>query len=73
MREIALYNLLKRIPDATDEEVKEVVADVASAKEVATKSDLDMGLAKLEIRLVKQLYGAVGVVLVGVGLMIKFL
>ena len=69
MREIALYNLLKRIPDATDEEVKEVVADVASAKEVATKMDI----AKLEIRLVKQLYGAVGVVLVGVGLMIKFL
>ena len=32
-----------------------------------------MGLAKLEMGLVKQLYGAVGVVLVGIGLMIKFM
>ena len=30
MSEIALYNLLKRIPDTTDEQVKEVVADIAN-------------------------------------------
>ena len=41
MSEIALYNLLKRIPDATDEEVEKAVADVAKKEEVATKSDLE--------------------------------
>ena len=40
MSEIALYNLLKRIPDVSDDEAKEAVADVVSAKDVATKSDI---------------------------------
>ena len=47
MSEIALYNLLKRIPDATVDEVEKAVADVASSKEVATKSDIkDMATTK---------------------------
>ena len=40
MSDIALYNLLRRIPDATDEEVERAVSDVASAKEATTKSDI---------------------------------
>ena len=40
MSHIALYNLLKRIPAATDEEIERAVADVASTKEVATKTDI---------------------------------
>ena len=40
MSEIALYNLLKRIPDATDDEIEKAVEDVASNKEMATKSDI---------------------------------
>ena len=36
MSEIALYNLLKRIPDTTDDEVERAVTDVASSKDVAT-------------------------------------
>ena len=40
MSDIALYNLLKRIPDATDAEIKEAVADIASSKGIATKSDI---------------------------------
>ena len=40
MSDIALYNLLKRIPDATDTEIKEVVADIATSKGIATKSDI---------------------------------
>ena len=54
MSEIALYNLLKRIPDATDDEVKEVVADVAKKEEVATKLEgvatkLDIAELKAEL------------------------
>ena len=40
MSEIALYNLLRRIPDVSDEEAKAAVAYVTSAKGVATKSDI---------------------------------
>ena len=76
MSEIALYNLLKRIPEATDYEVEKAVSDVASSKDVATKSDL----AELETRLVKQMYAVAGIVIAAVGLivtlvglMIKFL
>ena len=88
MSDIALYNLLKRIPDTTDEEAKEAVGGVASAatksdikdmttksdiKDMATKSDLRIGLAELETRLTNRMYGMAGIILVGVGLMIKFL
>ena len=40
MSEIALYDLLRRIPEVSNDEAKAAVADVASAKEVATKSDI---------------------------------
>ena len=40
MSDITLYNLLKRIPDATNDEVEKAIAGVASSKEVATKSDI---------------------------------
>ena len=41
MSDIALYNALRKIPDVTDDEAKEAIADVASSKEVATKADLE--------------------------------
>ena len=53
MSEIALYNILRRIPETTDAEIKEAVADVASSKEVATKSDIaevKIEIAKLETK-----------------------
>ncbi|MBC6414466.1 MAG: hypothetical protein GDA45_06265 [Chromatiales bacterium] len=84
MTEIALYNLLKRIPDATDDEVEKAVADVTSTKEVATKSDivelkvetkadLKTGLANLETRLTNRIYAVAGIIVTAAGLMIKFL
>ena len=80
MSEIALYNLLKRIPDATDEEVEKAVADVASTKEVATKADLAKletrvieKVANLDAKLTKQMYASVGIIIAAVGVMIKFL
>ena len=33
MSEIALYNLLRKIPDATDDEAKEAIADIASSNQ----------------------------------------
>jgi len=51
MSEIALYNLLKQIPDATYEAIKEAVADISSSKDVATK--LDIVEVKTEVSAVK--------------------
>ncbi len=48
MTEIALYNLLRRIPDTTDDEIEKVVADVASSREMATKADLKSEIAKVD-------------------------
>ena len=69
MSEIALYNTLRKIPEVSEAEAKEAVADIANSREVATKSDL----AELETKLTKQIYAAVGVIIAAVGLMIKFL
>ena len=40
MTEIALYNALRKIPEISDTEAKEAVADIASSKDVATKADI---------------------------------
>ena len=40
MSEIALYNTLRKILEVSDDEAKEAVADVASAKDVATRADI---------------------------------
>ena len=78
MSDIALYNLLKRIPDATADEVEKAVADVASSKEVATKADLETGLADLktemaerETRLVRQMYAVAGIIIAAITLIVK--
>ena len=75
-----MYNTLRKIDGVSDAEAKEAVADVARSREVATKADLATletrvieKMASLETRLTRQMYGAVGIILAGVGLMIKFL
>ena len=40
MSEIALYNTLRKIPEVSEVEAKEAVADIANSKEVATKADI---------------------------------
>ena len=57
MSEIALYNLLKRIPDATDDEVKEVVADIAKKEEVVTKDYLDAKIERMARLLIMWMVG----------------
>ena len=51
MSGIALYNTLRKIPEVSEAEAKEAVADVASSKEVATKADLE----NLETRLIEKM------------------
>ena len=51
MSEIALHNTLRKIPEVSEAEAKEAVADIASSKEVATKADL----ANLETRLIEKM------------------
>ena len=61
MSDIALYNLLKRIPDATNDEVEKAIADVANTKEVATKDYIDAAIAKLETRITWRLVIVLGI------------
>ena len=77
MSEIALYNALTKL-GLDHEAAKEAVADVASSKDVATKSDIaevKTDIAELETRLVKQIYGVAGIIIVAniaaVGLMFR--
>ncbi|MBC6414171.1 MAG: hypothetical protein GDA45_04465 [Chromatiales bacterium] len=58
---ITLYNLLKRIPDATDEEIEKAVADVTSTKDLPTKDYLDAVIAKQDARLTWHLVIAIGI------------
>ena len=40
MTEIALYNALRKIPEISDTEAKEAIANIASSREMATKADI---------------------------------
>ena len=83
MNTIGLYQLFRRIPDATDDEAKAAVASipqVGQVNEMATKADLhrlEIKLTNLETRLTRLIFGvafSTTVVIIGaVGLMIKFI
>ena len=73
MSDIALYNLLKRIPDATDDEVEKAIADVANTKEVATKDYIDAAIAKLETRITWRLVIVLGIYTAIISFLIKAL
>ena len=73
MTYIALYNILRKVDGVTDAEAKEAVANIADSKEVATKADLETGLANLEVRLVKQMYAVGGIVIAAVGIIVALI
>ena len=73
MTDIALYNILRKVDGVTDAEAKEAVANIAESKDVATKADLETGLANLEVRLVKQMYAVGGVVIAAVGIIVALI
>ena len=49
MSEIALYDTLRKIPEVSDAEAKEAVADIANSREVATKTDIKDMATKADI------------------------
>ncbi len=53
--------------------VHEVATKINRMDDVATKEYIDAVIAQLETRLIKQIYGAVAIIIAAVGLMIKFL
>ena len=59
MSTIALYQLLKRIPDVTDDEAKAAADSIAQTNKVVTKADLDAALSRLEARLTRLIFGVV--------------
>ena len=84
MSTIALYQLLRRIPDVTDDEARAAADSVAHVEEVATKADLlklesDLGqrISNLETKLTGLIYrvvlSATVIILAGVGLMLTFI
>ena len=72
-----VISLLEKIPGASNEEVLEVATKLRRTDDLVTYKDLETIIAKLEARLIKQMYAIGGVSLVltlaGVGLMINFL
>ena len=76
MSEIALYNLFKRIPDATDHEIEKAVTDFAHSKDAATKTDiadLKTEIAELETRLVKHQIKLTGFTIIFLGSLMTLL
>ena len=65
MSDIALYNTLRKIPEVSDDEAKEAVAGIASAKDVATKDYIDAKIEKMARVLIMWMVG-VGVAVAGV-------
>ena len=65
MSGIALYNLLKRIPDTTDDEVEKAVVDVVSSKDVATKADIKAEVERMGRVMIMWMVG-VGIAIVGI-------
>ncbi len=68
-----VYETLKKIPGISDSAVHEVATKINRVDDVATKEYIDAVIAQLETRLIKQIYGAVAIIIAAMGLMIKFL
>ena len=78
MSTIALYQLLRRIPDVTEDEAQAAADSIAHVDEVATKTDLlklktelkdEMHI--LETKLIKLILGSAGFVVVAVSAIVK--
>lgn len=72
MSEIAMYNVLTKL-GATPDEAEKAVADVASAKDVATKEYIDAAIARLETRLTWRIVIAIGVAAAVTSAIVKLL
>ena len=86
MTEIALYDTLRKIPEVSDAEAKEAVADIANSREVATRADIvelkaetkaDIAELKADNKAMKWMLGLllainVAFIVTAVGLMSRF-
>ena len=86
MTEIALYDTLRKIPEVSDQEAKEAVADIANSREVATKADIaelkaetkaDITELKADNRAMKRMLGSllvinVAIIVSVVSLLVRF-
>ncbi len=61
MSAIDLYNLFRRIPNATEAEARVAADTIAHADDVVTKADLKMELTELEMRLTWRIIITVGI------------
>ena len=68
-----VYETLKKIPGISDSAVHEVATKINRMDDVATKEYINAVIAQLETGLIKQIYGAVAIIIAAMGLMIKFL
>ncbi len=72
-----VISLLEKIPGASNQEVLEVATKLRRTDNLVAHKDLETIIAKLEARLIKQMYAVggltVAITLTGVGLMIQFL
>ena len=78
MSTIALYQLLRRIPDVTDDEAKAAADSIAHVEEVATKADLlklenkfDQALSQLETKLTRLIFSSAAFVIVAISAIVK--
>ena len=69
MSTIDLYQLLRRIPDVTDDEAKAAADSIAHVEEMATKADLH----RLEIKLTRLIFGSAAVVIAAVSTITKLI
>ena len=69
MSTIDLFQLLRRIPDTTDDEAKAAVDSIAHVEDAATKADLH----HLEIKLTRLIFGSAAVVIAAVSAIVKLI
>ena len=73
MSTIDLYQLLRRIPDVTDEEAKAAADSIARAGGIVTKADWETALARLETNLTRSIFGSAAVVIAAISAITKLI
>ena len=65
MNAIEMYDILKNIPQVSNEQARDMADTIAKAdiKDLVTKIDLKVAIAELDARIFKQLMVAVGIII----------
>ena len=73
MSAIDVFQVLRKIPEVSEQEAQAAADTIANADDVVTKADLKTTIAELETRLTNRIYTVAGIIIASVGLMIRFL